>query len=463
MIQENRYIKICPASYRDPDGFIFYDQGEVFRALNISFKDDYDHFMSSGLYNILIDRKLLIPHDEINNDIRLSNGQYKIIKPIKIPFISYPYEWCFSQLKDAALLTLEIQKIALEYGMTLKDGSAYNVQYFKGKPIFIDTLSFGKYQDGEPWVGYRQFCQHFLAPLVLMCKKDIRLNQLLRIYIDGIPLDLVSKILPFNTRLKLNTLLHIHIHARSQKHFSTRKVKIDKYRISKNKLISLISSLSSFVKSLQWKPGGTEWSNYSKEHNYSNDALNHKVQIVSQFLDSIKPKEVFDLGANIGVFSRIASNKGALTISFDIDYSAVEKNYLECRKRGDENILPLVLDLTNPSPAIGWFNQERLSFAERARGDMVLALALIHHLAISNNLPFEKISRFFKNMCKFLVIEFIPKNDSQVQKLLATRKDIFSNYSKDHFEDIFRKSFKILDCLNIKHSVRFIYLMERND
>ena len=187
-------------SFRDPSGFLFHLNGLIYRQINIEYKKNYIHLMKSGLYEALMDTKLLIPHEEVNIGSLASDNAYKIIKPEQVLFISYPYEWCFSQLKDAALTTLKIQKKSLNFGMSLKDCSAYNIQFRKGKPILIDTLSFEEYREGKPWIAYRQFCQHFLAPLALMSYKDIRLNQLLRIYIDGIPLDLAIHLLPFRTR-----------------------------------------------------------------------------------------------------------------------------------------------------------------------------------------------------------------------------------------------------------------------
>jgi len=200
------------SSFRDPSGFLFYENDTIYRQINQYYKENYDFLINSGLYKTLVDSEQLIPHEEVNIKPFNPNTSYKIIKPEKIPFISYPYEWCFSQLKNAALTTLDIQKTAMKYDMTLKDCSSYNIQFHNGKAILIDTLSFEKYVEGQIWKGYRQFCQHFLAPLALMSQKDIRLNQLLRIYLDGIPLDLTSKLLPLRTRpsflsLKLSIFL----------------------------------------------------------------------------------------------------------------------------------------------------------------------------------------------------------------------------------------------------------------
>ena len=453
-------------SFRDPSGFAFLQDGVIYRQVNIAYKENYDYLISSGLYKSLTDSGLLIRHDEVDINLAKSGNAYKILKPELVKFISYPYEWCFSQLKDAVLTTLEIQKESLKYGMSLKDCSAYNIQFMKGRPVFIDTLSFEKYHEGEPWVAYKQFCQHFLAPLALMSYRNIRLNQLFRVYIDGVPLDLASSLLPFRTRFNLPLLLHIHFHAASQKHYADKPIgkEMIKKRLSRTSFLGLVDSLQSCIKKLTWRPKGTQWVDYYVSSNhYDSDAIEHKKQLVSDFLDKISPKTVCDLGANTGVFSRIASDKGIDTISFDIDPACVEINYLTAIERGETNILPLFLDLTNPSPGIGWENKETMSFLERVRADTVLALALIHHLAISNNLPLDRLASFFKKICSSLIIEFVPKSDPKVQKLLATREDIFSNYTQEAFESEFSKLFSIQTSAKIRNSERTLYLMSAKE
>ena len=452
---------IVNSSFRDPSGFLFHKNRILYRQINNSYKDEFNLLMDSGLYQVLIEKKLLIPHNESSIAPLKPSMAYKVIEPELVPFISYPYEWSFSQLKDAALTTLEIQKIALEFGMTLKDSSAYNVQFKNGKPIFIDTLSFEKYTEGEPWKAYKQFCQHFFAPLALMAHKDIRLSQLLQVFIDGIPLDLASKLLPTKTKTMFSILSHIHAHAKSQKHYESKKVDVKKVKIGKRSFIGIIESLNSGVKKLKWTPENTEWGDYYSDTNYSDTSFNHKKELVSTFVEKTKPKIVWDLGANLGEFSRISSKEGIQTISFDIDPAAVEKNYLIFKEKNEDSLLPLLLDLTNPSSNIGWSNAERLSIWERGEADSILALALIHHLAISNNVPLQKIAHFFSKNCKNLLVEFIPKDDSQVQRLLASREDIFDEYTRDCFESEFKRYFSIKDVWEIKDHKRILYNMEK--
>jgi len=457
-------VKI-PSSFRDPSGFIFLKDNTFYRQVNISYKKNYDLLIKSGLFKALVNSDLMVAHKEVSIKYAKSDNAYKVIKPEFIPFISYPYEWSFSQLKDAALITLKIQKIALDHGMSLKDCSAYNVQFRKGKPIFIDTLSFEKYIEGKPWVApYRQFCRHFLTPLSLMTYTNINLNKLFQVYIDGIPLDLASSLLPFRTYFKGPLFFHIHLNAKLQsKSLSKILDKMDQ-KMSRQEVLDIINKLESAIEKMRWRPRGTVWADYytaSDCANYSPTAFNHKKLLISKFLDKIKPKTVLDLGANIGVFSRIASDKGILTISVDNDPAAVEKNYLECVKRGETNILPLLIDLKNPSPNIGWDNKERTSFLRRIHVDTILALALIHHLAFSNNVPLEGIANFFNKICNSLIIEFIPKSDSNTKRLLKGREDIFTDYNQQLFENKFKKYFTILDSQKIKDSLRTLYLMKR--
>jgi len=451
--------KIENSSFRDRSGFLFYYENEIYRIINFSYKKQYEKFMNSELYQKLEEKNLIITHSEIEN-LDIDCDYYKIIKPEKIPFISYPYEWSFSQLKDAALLTLRIQKAAMKYGMTLKDGSAFNIQFHNGHPIFIDTLSFEIYEEGQIWKPYKQFCQHFLAPLALISKKDVRLNLLSKIFIDGIPIDLAAKLLPKTTFGNFGLMAHIHAHAKSQKHYEDKDAKIKQKTFSKRSFEGLIESLKSSIEKMTWNEDNTEWGDYYSDTNYTEKSFEEKKQFISLAIDQVKPKLVWDMGANTGVFSRLASTKGINTISYDIDPLAVEKNYLSSSQNSEQNILPLILDLTNPSSGIGWNHDERMSIMQRGPADMVFALALVHHLAISNNVPLNKLAEFFSQISKFLIIEFVPKSDSQVKRLLLTRDDIFENYDVKNFEIEFSKFFKIINSKKILDSERTIYIME---
>jgi len=467
------------ASFRDPSGFLFRsDDGTLYRQVNTIYEADFRNLSESGLYDALTKQRLLVPH-QVENDLPMASSEgYCIIRPQLIPLITYPYEWSFSGLKDAATLTLRVAQLALKHGMQLKDASAYNVQFQGCDPIFIDTLSFETYKENQPWIAYGQFCRHFLAPLALMSKTHIDLSKLLINYIDGIPLDLASRLLPWKTRFSFGMQLHIHLHSKMiDKHSgSSREQEPEggsedhgnektpsKGRMPKHRLLSFLESLQKTVESLKWKGAGTEWANYYSDHSYDDSGFQEKRTLVSEFLSRTNPKVVWDLGANTGVFSRLACELGATTYAFDIDPACVENNYLLIKKKCETNLLPLRLDLTNPSPAIGWAHQERESIAQRGQADTIMALALIHHMAISNNVPLGSVAEYFSRLGKHLIIEFVPKGDPQVQRLLRTREDIFDQYDQESFEKSFSIYYEIQDHKTVGSDGRVLYQMVRKN
>ncbi len=457
------------ASFRDPGGFVYRHEGAIFRQINVSAAEDYRALMDSGLYAALCEKELLVTHEEVAPPFEVGANHFVTVRPEAIPFVSHPYEWSFSQLKDAALLTLRLQRLALRHEMSLKDASAYNVQFLRGRPTMIDTLSFERYREGEPWVAYRQFCQHFLAPLALMAKRDIRLNALLRSNIDGVPLDLAWSLLPTRCWLDRGLVAHLYLHARYQKRFEARAggsgtEGASARPVSRSALENLIEDMRQIIRRLDWKPSGTEWADYTSGDSYDEPSLADKQQIVRDFIRAIGPATVFDFGANTGVYSRIAAESNAHVVAFDVDPACVERNYLEVRSHRDENegkILPLCLDLTNPSPSLGFAHAERESLVARGPADLVLALALIHHLAISNNVPLPRIAEFFASLAPELVIEFVPKEDPKVATLLATRPDIFPDYTREGFEAAFSATYEIVETKPLSSSDRVLYRMKR--
>lgn len=457
-----------PGSFRDPSGFLYYQDDVLYRAVSQIFKEHYDHLIASGLYKQLTDRGLLVSHEEVEPKIQYSDPScnpsfenYKVLKPELIPFISYPYEWCFSQLKDAALATASIHKMALNHNMELKDASSFNIQFQKSKPVLIDTLSLQKCTQGMPWIAYRQFCQHFLAPLALMAYKDVRLSQLMKVFIDGIPLDLASKLLPNWTYLKPGVLLNIHLHARMQQKYANKSVSTSVKNVSAHVRKGLIEHLEKTIRQMRFRLKKTAWSNYQDECRYSKVDTDKKAQIVEGYFKQIDPGSVWDIGANTGYYSAIAAKKSKLTVAMDMDHASVEQHYQACKARNEEKLLPLWIDLTNPSPSLGWNHRERNSLQDRGPADTIIALALLHHLAISNNVPLAMIAELFKRSCRFLIIEFVPKTDTQVQRLLSSRQDVFPDYNQECFEKAFSKHFLMLESSTLTDTQRIIYFMRR--
>jgi len=451
------------ASFRDPSGFLFVRDGTLFRQVNPSYRATFDQLEQSGLYADLVEDRLLIPHTLADVAPAEPMAAALVLRPDPVAFISYPYEWSFSQLQDSALATLDIQQRALAHGLSLKDASAYNIQFHRGRPVLIDTLSFEVYREGDPWVAYRQFCQHFLAPLALMSRRDVQLGQLLRLSIDGVSLDLAVRLLPWKARLNLGLLTHLYLHAASQRRFAGAEVRTAQgtRRVSRTGFLGLIDHLRRTVAGLHWDPGRTDWAEYETMHNYSPAALESKRRLVAEYLERARPSSLWDLGANTGAFSRMASERGIATISFDVDPSAVETNYRSVRASGEVNLLPLLIDLTNPSPAQGWHHTERLALQQRGPADAVMALALVHHLAIGNNVPLPQVASFLADLAHWVIIEFVPKSDSQVKRLLAAREDIFADYDVEGFERAFSGAFELRHHEPIAESERTLYLWEK--
>lgn len=454
------------SSYRDPAGFVFLKGGTVYRQINQAGRADFELMQSSGLYSALIKHGLMVPHKAAKlSSLPADKNRYLVIEPEPIPFISYPYEWSFPQLRAAALLTLKIQKLALEHGMILKDASAYNVQFIGKRPVFIDTLSFAAYKEGQGWEGYKQFCEHFLAPLALAQFSAEQSLTMLQTYIEGIPLALAVKLLPKRARFKKGLLAHLYLHASAQtRHQGSGTASAAKpiRKVSQFALSGLMASLESSVRALKPPKTSTEWGDYYEFTNYDNQAFTDKAKLVDSFLGQLKtsPKLVWDIGANNGEFSELAAKRGAYTIAWDIDPKAVAANYLK-RDKLSSLMLPLVQDVVAPSPAIGWELGERFSLLQRGPADVVLALAVIHHLAIGRNVPFSKIATLLQKLGNNVIIEFVPKSDSKVQQLLASRPDIFPGYDTEHFEAAMGQQFKLISKKRIKSSERWLYLYSK--
>jgi hypothetical protein len=446
------------SSFRDRDGFVFERDGRILRQVNSAYAPIYRKLTSSGFFERLWERGALIPHREL----RPASGDQQglVLEPEQIETVLYPYEWCFGQWKEAALVTLDIQRAAIAGGFSLKDASAYNIQFHGGRACLIDTLSFEPYTEGKPWVAYRQFCQHFLAPLALMAHRDTRLGLLLRNHIDGVPLDLASRLLPRRTWLNFGLLFHVHLHARAQSRFQNRDRKVQARSVSRNGLLGILQNLESTVRGLHWQPAGTEWGCYYKITNYEQQARDDKSAAIETWLGRLRPGRVWDLGANDGTFSRLAVRHGALTVAWDIDPAAVEKAYRANRAMQEKNLLPAVLDLTNPSPALGWNLEERSSLFERRLPDLTLALALLHHLAIGNNVPLARCAAFFRRISPQLIIEWVPKSDSKVAELLRNRQDVFTDYTEQSFLSAFGEYYGVIERRPVAKSHRVLFLLQ---
>ncbi len=450
-----------PSSYRDPAGFLFYSDGVLYRQVNKIFAGDFLQFTEGGLYQQLVQTNLLIPHQVVNLNFTLSKNWHQTVQPEIIPFISFPYEWSFDMLKDAALLTLRLAQEAMNFGMMLKDASAYNIQLHKGKMIFIDSLSFEAWNETKPWIAYRQFCQQFLGPLAVMHYHQTAMQTLLLAYPDGVPVEVAAKLLPWRSKLHLHTYLHLHLHSKmatkknnredSREHFSAGKMK------------NLLQSLIQAVQSYQLGATSGVWSGYYNEALQRDDYVAQKKEIIAAWLSQLQIKTAIDIGANEGNFSLLLAEKNIEVIAADFDHYSINRLYAQVKARGIKNILPLVMDFTSPSPAIGVNNQERESFLNRTKVDLVLALAVVHHLAIGKNVSFDSVAAMFSKLGGQLIVEFIPKTDEKIQLMLQQKKDLYEWYSLENFMAAFEKYFTVTTYQKVGGTERILFLMAAHE
>jgi hypothetical protein len=430
------------------------------RQVNKVYKEDFEQLLNSGLYTSLVEKTKLIPHQIIKENYTGDDDWYATLKPDQIPFISYPYEWCFSQLKDAALLTLAIARESLNHGMLLKDATPLNTQLHQGFVQFIDTLSFEKYHEDEPWVAYRQFCEQFLGPLALMHYYNEPFQELLLSYPEGIPIALLKKLLPAKSRFSLHMYLHFHLQAKYMGKKQTPDKKNAKF--SKKKLLDILTSLGTAVNKCDFANPTSIWSDYYSEVENRQGYLEEKTAIVQKWVDQIHYRTALDTGANDGHFSLLLASKNARVISADSDHFAVSKLYTRIRSLSIQNIFPVIINFAQPSPNIGVNNKERTSFFERASSDLVLSLAFIHHLAIGKNIHFDLLANMYSQLGGILIIEFVPREDPKVQYMLQQKKDIYEWYTKDLFIQAFSKKFKIFEDTAVGSSGRTLFLMQKN-
>ena len=449
------------SSFRDPSGYVFVDEGTIKRAINPIYFKQYNSLKDSGFFDKLFKNGLLIRHKEIS-----VSEEETVIQPEHIPFITYPYEWSFNQYKAAALLTLKLQKFCLEHNFSLKDASAFNITFHKGNAIFIDTLSFDFYTEDKPWRAYKQFVSHFFGPLLLAHYHGADMLKLLSNYSDGIPVKIVASMLPFKT--KLNPFLYSNIHLLAKfedKHNEDYKGEAKVAKLSKKGQLNIITSLYSFIKKLELKEQ-SEWGNYYDKINYSDTAFQQKERIINKWISSINAKTLIDVGGNDGTFVRRIHTQLEQTLVCDIDNNAVDYNYKALVKNKESFMTPFVLDVLNPSAAIGFNNKERFSFLKRIADfspDVTLALAVIHHMSLSGNITFAMSAEFFASFSKYLIIEFPKRGDSWVTRLLNSKddfKDHFEFYNETAFESYYSKYFSTIEKLDIEDSKRVMYLLK---
>ena len=440
MMMQNDTLKES-SSFRDNFGSVYHSNGNILRTVNKIAEENFNNLKKQNIFRNSIDKGFLIDFDILEkNQYPEQLKNYNIIlKAKKISFISYPYEWTFNQLKDAAIHHLNFQIFLLEQNCVLRDSSAFNIQFYKGKPIFIDIMSLKVYEDGEYWYGYKQFCENFLNPLLIGDLKNIEHNNLFRGSIEGLDTILLNKVLNIKDKISLNIFTHVVLQSKflqqdikNPKATRDRKNNLKKFK--KPSYLFMLNQFKSWITKLELKKNKSIWGKYEKSNTYTEKSLSEKEKIVSQFVKKIQPNKLIDLGCNNGQFSKIAIDSGAReVVGVDFDINAISNTY-EISKKNNLNLLPLFIDLSNPSPNQGWRQLERQGFQERFKCDAVIALAIEHHLIIGKNIPTNEFIDWIINFGKFGLLEFIPKEDETIQDMLSTKEDIYLDYSEKNFE-----------------------------
>ena len=457
-----------PGSFKDPEGRIFFVGGRVFRTLSPSALERMQSLARSGVLKELIGLELLLPSwliaaEEAGLDAQLY-GQ-TVMEHSRIPVETYPYEWSFDMLREAALVTLDLFENCLDRGLTLKDATAYNVMPYQGRMTFIDTLSLDTYTEGEPWFGYAQFCREFLFPLMLTAYKGVNFHPWFRGELNGLQAGDVARLFSLRDFFRRGVIKHVFLQKHLEDKFAAQDMKIrdqfKKIKYSRDLIRANLRGLGKLIKSFEYKAGDSRWVSYTTEHSYTSEEEERKQDFVRAGLKRLSLKQVVDLGCNIGTHSLIAASTAERVISLDIDPACINVLFQATKRKGVTNIVPLVADLRNPSPALGWRLRERKPLLERIRSDGFLALALVHHICIGGNVPLEEFVESLAQIGKAGIVEWVDKKDAMVQQMLRNREDVFADYDWEHFAALLRAKFELVDISETHGGGRKLCLLGR--
>jgi len=428
--------------------------------------------MQSGLYETLKAKGYIISHSELKYEGDDATV-YKQLLPEQIHFQSYPFCWSYSQWRKAIIAYLDINKIALSYGMILKDATPFNFFLKEGRAVLLDTSSFEFFKEGSPWIAYKQFCAEFLSPIALMHYNGQLWSGMVKANLKGLPLNFVSKQLPLKSWFNLTCLLHIHMHSKyanteaSVQEENSRKSKVQE-GFSKEKILSLLDMILSTVKN--WKQAyniNKQWQGYYNNDIESPIYLNQKEEIIKKWLKDLKPKKVIDLGANTGRFSLLAAKEVEQVIALESDYNCVDAIENTINKVALKNITVIQMDLAETTPNFGALEKEYRSIFQRLSNShlspsLVMGLAIVHHLHISSFLSFAHIAELFaKFNSKYLIVEFVPIEDSKVQLLIKNKQRNFTGYTQENFTAAHLKYFKLIEVKKIQDSKRELLFLEK--
>lgn len=436
---------------------------EVFRFFRGRAKADFEGLRSTGLFDELTQRRI-VPSFSQPDEAAVSQlglafpSDSLVVRQRALPFISYPYEWSFGMLQTAALLHLDLLELLLNRGATLKDASPYNIQFTGTDACFIDLGSFERYTEGKPWGAYTQFGSLFLHPLILESIVGVPFQPWLRSSLEGVPAGLISRTLPLRAKLRpgiftnvvLQGFLNERVGSATPDELGVKPV------IAKQAVLRHIRQLRNLVSSLKPHRRATQWSNYAEVNSYSPAAREQKAAFVESAVMRARPQVVWDLGSNSGDYAVLASKHAPTVIAMDSDPAVVDTVYSRARSSG-AGVLPLVIDITNPSPDQGWDQRERGGLAARGPADLVLALALVHHVRLRGNVPVSHIVRWLERIAKRCVVEFVPKSDPAARRLLAWRDDVYDDYDENQFEAALSERFIVDEKSRVADSERVLY------
>ena len=453
-----------PGSFRDPDTRVFHHDGAVFRALSERALADWRRLAGTRFYERLSAQGQLIGTREANGRgalPELAAAWAGVLEHERLPVISYPYEWSFGMLQDAALLQLDLTLAALDEAMTLKDATPFNIQWIGARPTFIDIGSFTAYEPGAPWAGYRQFCETFLYPLFLQAYRNLPFQPWLRGRLDGMRAEECRSCLSARDYLRAGVLTHVYLQAKAQARFEDSDVDVEEELHAAGFGAGLIrnnvSRLRRTVAGLRWTPARSTWSDYQRTHSYDGADLERKTDFVSRVLRTRRWPLVWDIGCNTGVYSRLAAGHAEYVLALDADQLVVERLYRSLQAEAHGNVLPLVADVADPSPGLGWRGQERRPLADRAAPDLLLCLALVHHVVIGRNVPLADFIAWLAGFGADVVLEFVDRGDPMVERLLRNRREQAIDYSREAAEAGLQRHFEIAGRETLASGTRTVY------
>ena len=455
-----------PGSFRDPESRVFYEGDEVYRALSEDGLNDFKALEATGL----LDDPRVVQTEQVEDasaggraarEGLLVHEPAGVLRHERIPFVSYPYEWTFSMLKDAALVQLDLLLAALGHDLVLKDSTPYNMQFRGARPTFVDVGSFERLRAGEPWIGYRQFCMLYLYPLLLQSAKRVPFQPWLRGSIDGITPSEMRPLMNFRDRFRKGVFTNVILHAKLEDRYSDKpqQVKDEVKRVFKKELfVANVRKMRKLVQRLEWDPPKGVWTAYGERNSYTDDDAQRKDDFVRQVATSRDWNLVWDIGANNGRYSRIAAEGARTVLAVDADQGPMELLYRDLRDERNEQILTLTMNLADPSPGLGWRGLERRALPDRGKPDLVLALALVHHVAISANVPVKEFIDWLASLDTALVIEFPTREDPMVKKLLAPKRDgLHPDYELGFFERTLNEAFEVERSERLQSGTRVLY------